>query len=146
MGIQSEQAAAYIDEEDCLGFKIWVAELELIVGGSRGKKKADAAQVFLLLQKLVITLDRTDRTEVREYQRRCEDALIDILLKGAPPPVSLNSVNLTMRTASLRTCLCSSIVAPPPPPPLPLSKFVHSLFPLGAALGVRGARKALCSW
>jgi hypothetical protein len=80
-------AAAYVDEEDCLGFKIWVAELELIVGGSRGTRKADAAQVFLLLQKLVVTLDRTDRAEVREYQRRAEDALIDILLKGAPPPV-----------------------------------------------------------
>lgn len=25
--------------------------------------------------------------QVREYQRRCEDALIDILLKGSPPPV-----------------------------------------------------------
>jgi len=86
---QTEQTAAYIDEEDCLGFKIWVAELELIVGSSRGKKKADPTQAFLLLQKLVITLDRTDRTEVREYQRRCEDALIDILLKGAPPPVCI---------------------------------------------------------
>ncbi|KAL4528840.1 hypothetical protein Ndes2437A_g03376 [Nannochloris sp. 'desiccata'] len=84
---QTEQTAAYIDEEDCLGFKIWVAELELIVGSSRGKKKADPTQAFVLLQKLVITLDRTDRTEVRKYQRRCEDALIDILLKGAPPPV-----------------------------------------------------------
>lgn len=80
--------AAYIDEEDCLGFKIWVAELELIVAGSKGKKKPDAAQVFTLLQKLVVTLDRTERDEVREYQRRCEAALIDVLLKGAPPPVS----------------------------------------------------------
>jgi hypothetical protein len=87
---QTEQTAAYIDEEDCLGFKIWVAELELIVGSSRGKKKADPTQAFLLLQKLVVTLDRTDRTEVREYQRRCEDALIDILLKGAPPPVCID--------------------------------------------------------
>ena len=103
MGHQSEQAAAYIDEEDCLGFKIWVAELELIVGGSRGKKKADAAQVFLLLQKLVITLDRTDRTEVREYQRRCEDALIDILLKGAPPPVRTSPSNLLTFAPSTST-------------------------------------------
>jgi hypothetical protein len=80
--------AAYVDEEDCLGFKIWVAELELIVAGSKGKKRPDAAQVFTLLQKLVVTLDRTERDEVREYQRRCEAALIDVLLKGAPPPVS----------------------------------------------------------
>jgi hypothetical protein len=91
-----EQTAAYIDEEDCLGFKIWVAELELIVGSSRGKKKADPTQAFLLLQKLVTTLDRTDRKEVREYQRRCEDALIDILLKGAPPPVRLYHLSQTI--------------------------------------------------
>jgi len=78
---------SYVDEEDCLGFKIWVAELELIVGSSRGRKKADVEHCYHLLQKLVVTLDRTDRAEVREYQRRCEDALIDILLKGAPPPV-----------------------------------------------------------
>ena len=36
---------------------------------SKGKKKPDAAQVFTLLQKLVVTLDRTERDEVREYQR-----------------------------------------------------------------------------
>lgn len=85
---EGSSRAAYIDEEDCLGFKIWVAELELIVAGSKGKKKPDAAQVFTLLQKLVVTLDRTERDEVKEYQRRCEAALIDVLLKGAPPPVS----------------------------------------------------------
>lgn len=79
--------SSYFDEEDCLAFKIFVAELELIIGSSRGKKKADVGQCYQLLQKLVITLERTDRAEVREYQRRCEDALIDILLKGAPPPV-----------------------------------------------------------
>jgi len=81
------QSAAYVDEEDCLGFKIWVAELELIVGGSRGNRKADVQHCYQLLQKLAVTIDRTDRAELREYQRRCEDALIDILLKGAPPPV-----------------------------------------------------------
>lgn len=64
-----------------------MAELELLVGNARGKRKVDPSQCFQLLQKLVVTLDRTARLEVREYQRRCEDALIDILLKGAPPPV-----------------------------------------------------------
>jgi hypothetical protein len=78
----------YFDEEECLGFPVFVAELELLVGNARGKKKAEPRLVFQLLQKLVATLERTGRLEVREYQRRCEDALIDILLKGAPPPVS----------------------------------------------------------
>ena len=44
-------------------------------------------QCFQLLQKLVVTLDRCERPEVKEYQRRCEEAVVDILLKGAPPPV-----------------------------------------------------------
>ncbi len=81
--------AYFVDEEDALPFKVWVAELELTVGNARGKKKADPQQCLQLLQKLVVTLDRTDRVEVREYQRRCEDALIDVLLKGAPPPVRI---------------------------------------------------------
>ncbi|KAL4431040.1 hypothetical protein ABPG75_006296 [Micractinium tetrahymenae] len=78
---------AYVDEEALLGFKIWVAELELLVGNARGRAKPDQAQCFQLLQKLVVTLDRCERPEVREYQRRCEEAVVDILLKGAPPPV-----------------------------------------------------------
>lgn len=83
----SATMTTYIDEEDVLTFSVFVAELELIVGSARGRKKADPLQCHQLLQKLVATLDRTGRLEVREYQRRCEDALIDILLKGAPPPV-----------------------------------------------------------
>jgi hypothetical protein len=116
--------AAYIDEEDCLGFKIWVAELELIVAGSKGKKKPDAAQVFTLLQKLVVTLDRTERDEVREYQRRCEAALIDVLLKGAPPPVS-------------DVMLCGERVhSSPPPQPSSLFPFNPQVRRLiGEALG-----------
>ena len=80
----------YFDEEDLLGFKIWVAELELLVGGSKGKQyKIEPGACHRLLQKLLATIDRTDITELKEYQRRCEDALVDILLKGAPPPVSI---------------------------------------------------------
>lgn len=75
------------EEEEILGFPIWVAELELIVGSARGKKKPDPVQCFQLLQKLLVTLDRTASSDIRPHQRRCEDALVDILLKGAPPPV-----------------------------------------------------------
>ena len=77
----------YLDEEDCLGFKIWVAELELLVGSAKRQRRPDPGRAHRLLQKLVTTLDRAERSEVREYQRRAEDALIDILLKGGPPPV-----------------------------------------------------------
>jgi hypothetical protein len=124
-----DSAITYVDEEDCLGFKIWVAELELIVGGSRGARKPDADQVFLLLQKLVATLDRTDRSEVREYQRRCEDALIDVLLKGAPPPVSTSFIQLK---ADLINFLPAATPSPLPP-----------LFLAGAPPGVRGPGQAV---
>ena len=39
------------------------------------------------LQKLLVTIDSSQRERVREYQRRCEEALTDVLLKGAAPPV-----------------------------------------------------------
>lgn len=59
----------------------------LQVGNARGRCKPDQVQCFQLLQKLVVTLDRCARPEVQEYQRRCEEAVVDVLLKGAPPPV-----------------------------------------------------------
>lgn len=58
------------------------------VGNARGRAKPDPVQCFQLLQKLAVTLDRSSRPEVQEYQRRCEEAVVDVLLKGAPPPVS----------------------------------------------------------
>ena len=84
---QYESTATYFDEEDLLGFKIWVAELELLVGKSKRNYKEDAGACYRLLQKLHATLDRTAVSELKEYQRRCEDALVDILLRGMPPPV-----------------------------------------------------------
>lgn len=42
---------------------------------------------FAAVQKLVVSLDRASRPEVKEFQRRCEEAVVDVLLKGAPPPV-----------------------------------------------------------
>lgn len=77
----------YVDEEDVLGFHVWVAELELLVGNAKGQRRADACACFELLQKLLVTIDQSDASRVREYQRRCETALYEVLLKGAAPPV-----------------------------------------------------------
>ena len=41
------------------------------------------------MQKLLVTIDSSQRERVREYQRRCEEALTDVLLKAAAPPVSI---------------------------------------------------------
>ena len=78
-----------MDEEEVLGFPVWAAELDLLVGGSKGGQVSDQGQCFELLQKIQATLARTARKEVQEYQRRCEEALCSLLLKGAAPPVSI---------------------------------------------------------
>ncbi len=78
--------AEVFDEEEVLGFAIWVAELELLVGG-RGTQASDAADYFHLLQKLLVTVERDERDIVREYQRRCDDKLHDLIVAGAPAPV-----------------------------------------------------------
>lgn len=74
------------DEEEALGFAIWVAELELLVGG-RGTQASNAADYFQLLQKLLVTVERDQRDVVREHQRRCDDKLHDLIVAGAPVPV-----------------------------------------------------------
>lgn len=71
-----------------LGFHIWVAELELLVGQAKGAKQdVEPVAAMELLQKLQVTIDSSDKALIREYQRRCESALEDILLKGTAPPV-----------------------------------------------------------
>lgn len=63
-----------------------IAELELLVGTAR-TGRADPVACFELLQKLLVSIDRTDRARLKEYGRRCEAALVDILLRGTCPPV-----------------------------------------------------------
>eukprot|EP00884_Botryococcus_braunii_P001693 jgi/Botrbrau1/11524/Bobra.0393s0003.2 len=87
VGSVNDVLAYYVDEEEVLGFHIWVAELELLVGNSKGQKRADPYACFELLQKLLVTIDQSDSKRVREYQRKCEAALHELLLKGAHPPI-----------------------------------------------------------
>ncbi|KAK9798183.1 hypothetical protein WJX73_010462 [Symbiochloris irregularis] len=76
----------FLDEEDLLGFHVWVAELELLVGTTKSGR-VDPVACFELLQKLLVSIDTTERQRLKEYGRRCEAALMDILLKGTAPPV-----------------------------------------------------------
>jgi hypothetical protein len=55
-----------------------------------------------LLQKLQVTIDGSQKERVREYQRRCEDALAEILLKGTAPPVSTTACHSMQ-------CLCQAL-------------------------------------
>ena len=77
----------FVDEEEALSFNVWVAELELLVGNARGNRRVDPIYSFELLQKLQGSIRRSERAQLQSYQRKCEDALTIVLLKGAPPPV-----------------------------------------------------------
>ena len=90
---------AYVDEEEALSFNVWVAELELLVGNARGNRRIDPIYSFDLLQKLQGSISRSERSQLQSYQRKCEDALTTVLLKGVPPPVS---------RPALRTRACSN--------------------------------------
>lgn len=70
----------YYDEEDCLGFDLFLAEFELILGSRRGQP--DAVQLTELLQKLIVTVGRTDRNALKQHQRRCEALFTDLLNIG----------------------------------------------------------------
>ena len=70
----------YVDEEDLLGFHVFFAELELVVGTRRGA--FDEVALVELLQKLLLSVDRTNVKVVKEYQRRCEQILVSLLQGG----------------------------------------------------------------
>lgn len=73
----------YFDEEECLGFGVFVAELELVVGSSKGRKP-DQTVLLELLQKLQASITSTrDPAVLKQHQKRCEAALYDIIHKGA---------------------------------------------------------------
>jgi hypothetical protein len=73
----------YFDEEECLGFGVFVAELELVVGSSKGRKP-DQTVLLELLQKLQASITSTrDPAVLKQHQKRCEAALYDIIYKGA---------------------------------------------------------------
>eukprot|EP00775_Hariotina_reticulata_P011788 gene11788-11933_t len=62
--------AVFYDEEDCLGFGVFAAELELIVGSTRDRKP-DQVQLLELLQKLLASISTTDTKVVRNLVALC---------------------------------------------------------------------------
>lgn len=79
----------FYDEEECLGFGVFVAELELILGTSRGRSRPDQTALLELLQKLQASIISTrDSAVLKQHQRRCEAALYDIIYKGSCAAVS----------------------------------------------------------
>eukprot|EP00882_Tetradesmus_deserticola_P004613 GHRQ01004862.1.p1 GENE.GHRQ01004862.1~~GHRQ01004862.1.p1 ORF type:complete len:134 (+),score=61.09 GHRQ01004862.1:329-730(+) len=73
--------AVFYDEEDCLGFDVFVAELELILGTSRDRRP-DQVQLLELLQKLQASISTSESSVLKKHQKRCEAALYGIIYKG----------------------------------------------------------------
>lgn len=80
--------AVFYDEEDCLGFGVFAAELELIVGSAR-ERRPDQVALLELLQKLASSIAVAKAPELKAHQRRAEAALYDVLSKGCAAPVRL---------------------------------------------------------
>lgn len=109
----------FLDEEDCLGFGVFVAELELVVGSSRDRKP-DQAVLLELLQKLQASIAATAELAVlKQHQKRCEAALYNIILKA--PCVAVGCPH-----PSLWSCSTTITAAPRP-------SLFHTLVPLVAA-------------
>lgn len=75
----------FYDEEECLPFDVFVAELELLVGNKQSKP--DGVALLQLLQKMIATINRTERKILKQYQKRCEGIFTDLLAVGASPVV-----------------------------------------------------------
>ncbi|MEW5307721.1 MAG: hypothetical protein WDW36_010098 [Sanguina aurantia] len=73
----------FYDEEECLSFDVFVAELELLVGNKQSKP--DGVSLLQLLQKMIATINRTERKILKMYQKRCEGIFTDLLAVGASP-------------------------------------------------------------
>lgn len=81
-----------MEEEELLGFHVFVAELELLVSKHRVLKEGCFCLVYSgalveVLQKLVVSLDHTSTEVLKSCQGRCEQVLNGVLMKGACPEV-----------------------------------------------------------
>lgn len=80
-----------LDEEDLLGFHVFMAEVELLLANTKGKApmpKDFTIALVEILQKLEVSMDHTSVKILKSCQNRCEQVLNSILLKGACPEVS----------------------------------------------------------
>ncbi len=80
-GPNPASSSVYIDEEECLGFPVFVAELELIVGNRR-IGRVDQVALLELLPKLTATVQKTERAVLKQMQKRCEAAFTELFNGG----------------------------------------------------------------
>lgn len=82
--------AGVLEDEAPLRFDVATSALaSLVVSAKKGaSSQVPPESLFEILQKLQLSISRTERSIIKEHQRRTEDALADILLKGTAAPVS----------------------------------------------------------
>lgn len=85
MAPDQQMQRLYLDEEDCLGLDLFVAELELVLGPR--DSRPDQTQLLEVLQKLQTSIAGAEPAVVKRSQRRCEAALADLLHRGHCPVV-----------------------------------------------------------
>ena len=86
-----------MEEEECLGLDVFVAELELVVGNRR--PKLDQVALLELLPKLNTTIAKTEKGQLKQLHKRCESAFTELISTGVSAPVgSGGSDSLEIRT------------------------------------------------
>ncbi len=101
-------AMTFVDEEEALSFDVWVAQLELLVRNARGNRRVDPIYSIELLQKLQGSIRRSEKAQLQSHQRKCEDALTIVLLKGAPPPVRSSDTWCSAQSDTMYTLIVLS--------------------------------------
>lgn len=76
-------AQAIFDEDMCLGFQVFAAELELLASSCKGGS-ISSEELLPLLQKLQASVPRADKRYVKENQKMVEAILVDDVLLKAP--------------------------------------------------------------
>lgn len=85
--------AGVLEDEAPLRFDVATSLLKSLLATAKQSPSGQVLPeaIFEVLQKLQLSISRTERAIIKAHQRRAEDALVDIILKGTAAPVSLVS-------------------------------------------------------
>ncbi|CAG9465591.1 unnamed protein product [Pedinophyceae sp. YPF-701] len=83
----SAREGAHLEEEEVLGFSLWVAELEVLTGGGKRDGQTDQIALLDLLSKMLLSLRRASPAEVKAHQAPALARLAAIASRGPSPPI-----------------------------------------------------------
>lgn len=81
--------AGMLEDEYPLRFDVATSSLTSLVSAAKetAARVVPPDKLFEVLQKLQLSIARSERAIIKDNQRRTEEALVDILLKGTAAPV-----------------------------------------------------------